>query len=98
MFNIHLFRPWAKSIEQGTPEQACHSPCSETFDSVSWARYDFIYFLLIVLCVSLKKDHYFVCLFFPSLPSKPSAFTSLPVTSVLFIVFLSLYFLLIGFG
>lgn len=53
-------------------------------------------------CYSLMqfflKYIYSVSLFFPSVPSKPSVFTSLPVTCVLFIIFLSLYFLLIGFG
>lgn len=78
--------------EQRAPQQGCHSSSIKMLDCVPWAGYDFIYFLLIGLMRFFLKDISFVCLLFPSVPSKPSAFTTLPVTCVFFIVFLSLYF------
>lgn len=67
-------------------------------DSVSWAGYDFICFLLIVSMQFFFKDIEFVHLSLPPVPSKPSAFASVPVTCALFTVFLSLRFLSLGFG
>lgn len=61
---------------------------------LGWISFTFYYRLM----QFFFKDIYSVNLFFPSVPSKPSVFTSLLVTCVLFIIFLSLYFLSIGFG